>query len=341
MGPDWEQPLIDRIQNLPYITGVRVRPATSKDPETRVEIRTRQGAFSLIISSQHSYLSQAAVNALLARRPTAPMILLARHISRPTGERLAQAGINFVDQSGNLHLRLGQHYHTLVLGNPDKRPAAEHRRLGAATVQTLFAFLADPSSAALPARQLADLAGVGKTAASEARQRLAADGVLDEGGGRGVRIADPKRLETLFLDGYTHVLRPHVFLGRFRSQERDAERWVARFAEVAQEKNWLWALTGAAGAFELDRYYRSDSTTAFITAEAKTLATPLALLPDKQGPITLLRWFSPLVVRPNKTTNPVAHPWLLYAELLQMNDPRALEAAGEIEKKYLHARSIT
>jgi hypothetical protein len=131
-------------------------------------------------------------------------------------------------------------------------------------------------------------------------------------------------LETLFLDGYTHVLRPHVFLGRFRSQERDPEAWVARLAVLAQEKSWRWALTGAAGAFELDRYYRSDSTTAFISAEGKAFAAPVALLPDRQGPITLLRWFSTLVLRPNGTPHPVAHPWLLYAELLQTNDPRAL-----------------
>ena len=340
MEPNWDQPLIDRIQNLPYVTGVRVRAATGRDPESRLELRTRQGVFPLLMLSQRSYLSQASVNALLARQPTAPVVLLARYISRPTGERLAQAGINFVDQSGNLHLRLGQHYHTLVLGNPDKRPEPEHRRLGAATVQTLFAFLADASSVALPARRLAALAGVGKSAASEVRQRLAAEGVLDGDGAQDVRIADRKRLETLFLDGYTHILRPHVFLGRFRSQELDPDRWIASLATLARQKGWHWALTGAAGAFELDRYYRSDSTTAFISAEPKTLAAPLALLPDRQGPITLLRWFSPLVIRPNRTSDPVAHPWLLYAELLQMNDPRALEAAGEIEKKYLHARSV-
>jgi hypothetical protein len=133
-GTKWEQPLIERLHNLPYITAVRAKAATGKRPETQLELQTRQGAFPLIMSSQRSYLSQTAVNAILARRQKIPVILLARHISRPTGERVAEAGINFIDESGNLHLRLGQHYHTLILGNPDKRPKPEHRRLGAATV---------------------------------------------------------------------------------------------------------------------------------------------------------------------------------------------------------------
>jgi hypothetical protein len=103
------------------------------------------------------------------------------------------------------------------LGNPENRTEPERRRMGAATVQTLFTFLADPSSAALPARQLAELAGAGKSAVSEARQRLIGEGVL-EGDDSQFRIADSKRLQAWFLDGFSYVLRPHIFRGAFEAR---------------------------------------------------------------------------------------------------------------------------
>ncbi|PWT98985.1 MAG: hypothetical protein C5B51_28155 [Terriglobia bacterium] len=341
MVAEWDQPLIERIQALPYITAVRVSWRDKKETEPRLELRTRRGLFVVDIARQRSHLSDAAINALLAEQHEVPLIVFARYITRPAGERLAKAGLNFVDESGNLHLSLGNEYHTFVLGNPDKRREPEHRRVGTATVQTLFALLANPAAIAYPARQLAQVAGVGKSAASEAKQRLLAEGILESVPDAGSRIVDLKRLESMFLEGYTQVLRPALVLGRFRSQERDPERWVQRLAAVAKEKEWRWALSGSAGAFALDRYYRGDRTAVFISASPKAISVPLALLPDKQGPITLFRWFSPVLVSPNGTPYPVAHPWLLYAELLQTNDPRALEAAGEIEKKYLHAPSVT
>ena len=66
------------------------------------------------------------------------------------------------------------------------------------------------------------------------------------------------------------------------------------------------------------------------------LSSQLRLLPDRKGPITLLRLCSPHVLWRDSERRPVAHPWLLYAELVQKDDARALEAAGEIRKIHLN-----
>jgi len=191
-------------------------------------------------------------------------------------------------------------------------------------VQVLFTCLAQADALALPVRELATRAGVGKTAAAEARQKLLAEGV-----------ADIKRLGELFLDGYQRILRPHLFLGRFRSQDRNPSLFVKRFADVAQPHALGWALTGGAGALELDRFYSGPETSLFVGGATRDVPRLMSLLPDRQGPITLLRLFSPLVVFPRSKGYPVAHPWLLYAELLQHNEPRALEAADEIRQRYI------
>jgi hypothetical protein len=301
-----------------------------------LELRVRTGEFEFPLDIKRTLLTSSMTNGLISRaKHEQPLMLFARYVSRSTGERLAEAGINFVDEAGNLHIALGNEFHTLVLGKPQKRAEPESKRLGAATVQVLFTCLAETDATALPVRELAAMAGVGKTAAAEARQKLVGEGILHESTGKPRKVADAKRLSELFLDGYHRILRPHLFIGRYRSQDRDPDLFVRRFSHFAKEHSLQWALTGGAGAAALDRFYRGEETSLFMGKAPGDVSRLLTLLPDRKGPITLLRFFSPLTVFPRSEGYPIAHPWLLYAELLQNNEPRALEAAEEIRERYL------
>lgn len=326
----------EQLRNLPYVRNTRLKVAPDATHDALLEIRTPKGTYPLVVELKRSYLDRAGTNALvaLANRTQYPLILLARYIPRPTGERLAVAGINFVDEVGNLHLNLGQHYHTLLLGKGHGKTQPAHKRLGAATVQVLFAYLAWPEALHWTTRRLAEAAGVSKTAAAEARQHLIAEHVLGAQGPRQYQLLAARQLEERFIHGYGRVLRPRLYLSRFRAKERDPDAFVRRFADFAKRNDILWALTGGAGAFELDRFYRGEETAVFVTRLTAGSQQQLMLLPDPQGPITFLRLFSKELVTPH-APHPVAHPWLVYAELLQNDDPRALEAAKEIREKHL------
>ncbi len=331
-------PFFDRLHQLPYVLQVGIKASPRLHPSRTVELRTRGGKFNFALEVRRSHLSTTMTNALISlARPARPLMLFARYISRPTGERLTSAGINFVDEVGNLHITLSENHHTLILGKKDRRAEPEHKRVGAATVQVLFVFLAKADAIACSVRDLARLAGVSKTASADARQRLVTEGILHDSGTKRFRIGESKLLRERFLEGYPRVLRPQLFIGRYRSQERDPERFVERFAHYALQHNVDWALTGAAGAAELDRFYRGDETVIFIGDPSDAVPRQMALVPDRNGPITLLRLFSPLIVFPRSEGMPTAHPWLLYAELLLHSEPRALEAAEEIRTRYIHA----
>jgi hypothetical protein len=315
---------------------IKARPGMR--PDQAVELRARRGKFEFPLEVRRSHLSTTMTNALISvTKPGRPLMLFARYISRPTGERLADAGINFVDEAGNLNVSLGENHHTLILGKQDQRAGPEQKRVSAATTQVLFAFLVRQDAIACTVRDLAILAGISKTAAADARQMLLAEKVLQESAGKHLRLRETRLLQERFLEGYPRVLRPHLFIGRYRSQERDPDQFVKRFAEFAQQNNLEWALTGGAGAAELDRFYRGEETTLFIGHSAQDVPRRMALVPDRKGPVTLLRLFGPLVVLPRPEGRPTAHPWLLYAELLQHDDPRRLEAAEEIRMRYLQA----
>ena len=120
-----------------------------------------------------------------------------------------------------------------------------------------------------------------------------------------------------------------------RGSDRDPGLFVERMAKVAKQEGIQWALTGGAGAYELDRFYRGEEIVVFVPNLTRDLQQQLKLLPDRQGPITFLRMFSPGILWPGSTALPIAHPWLLYAELLEQEDARALEAAREIRTRHL------
>ena len=332
------EPYIEQLKSVPYVK--RVRPETDHAlADSVLRIRTAAGDFVLAVELKRSYLDRTVTNALLAmaaRRRGSPVIVFARYISRPIGERLVAAGVNFVDRVGNLHLRLGDNQ-TLLLGKKESRPISEGKRTGAAAIQVYCTFLAAPEAIQWPSRRIAEVSGAGKTAVAEARQRLISDGVLQPLRSGGYSVADPKTLEEYFLRGYEHILRPHISLGRYRTVERQPEEFVQRAATAAAKHVLKWALTGAAGAYELERFYRSEETQLFLGVDAikDELQRDLKLLPDKQGPITLFKFFGDIVLYPGTRPRSVAHPWLVFAELLYQGESRALEAAEEIRERFL------
>jgi hypothetical protein len=332
------EPYIEQLKSVPYVKRVRLEyDETLADSVLR--IRTPTGDFALAVELKRSYLDRTVTNALLAlaaRKPRLPVIVLARYISRPIGERLASAGVNFADRVGNLHLRLGDNQ-TLLLGRQESRPLSEGKRTGSAAIQVYCTFLAVPEAIQWSTRRAAEISGAGKTAVAEARQRLISDGVLQSLRSGGYSLADRKTLEEYFIRGYEHILRPHISLGRYRSAERGPDAFVERAATVAAQHSLKWALTGAAGAFELARFYRSEETQLFLDVGAvrDELQRDLKLLPDRRGPVTLFKFFGEIALYPGLRPRPVAQPWLVFAELLYQGDPRALEAAEEIREKFL------
>jgi hypothetical protein len=61
----------------------------------------------------------------------------------------------------------------------------------------------------------------------------------------------------------------------------------------------------------------------------------LRIIPDKSGPLIFLRSFGTVPFWRETGPLPLAHPWLIYSELMYSSDPRAHEAAEEIKREFL------
>lgn len=331
------------LRELPFIRDVRIAwepDRRARDVDALITLRTPRRAFTLGLEVKRTFLDRTAASALIAehlrlqRDHRLPLLLAARYVPRPTGERLAGAGVNFIDRAGNIHLTLGDDHQILVLGRREAPPAPLSRRPSPALIQLLFVLLAEPASAGWSVRALGAAAGVGRTAAASARQRLVADRVLGHRGGT-YDVVDRKRLVAQFVDGYARILRSHLLAGRFRSPAPRPGLLLERLGRLANRSDLTWAVTGAPAAYALQHFYRDDEIPVFTAALPSDVRRELRLVPDREGPVVLLRAFGDYCAWRQVDRVWVAHPWLVYAELVHRGEPRALEAAGQIREEFL------
>lgn len=335
-------PFLDQLRALPFVRAAEAieQEATSGSRrfDATVQVRTEAGAYEFLTEVKRSYLDEAVTRAIaaaakdLAKRKLR-MLLLARYIPQPTAQRLIDAGVVFADLAGNVHLDLAPHYHWTVVGNREKQLAGREPIETPATLQLLFTIAAHPESAKWTARELAGRAGVSKSKAASARRELLHDRTIRKVGDR-FQFADAKGVADRLLSGYRQILRPRLAIGRFRSAEHDTESFLDRLRDSAKRDQLRYSLTGGLAAYQLQRFFKGDAATVFVPPDQTSLPRTLRLLPERDGPITLLKAFGEIVYWRMADHTNVAHPWLIYAELMAEPDPRAHEAAEELRKEF-------
>jgi len=226
---------------------------------------------------------------------------------------------------------LGDRYNWTVVGKPASEPVSERRPISAAQLQLLFQFVTHPDSANWSVRRLELAAGISKSKAAQARQQLVAEGLLTPKG-KEYQLGPKKLLAERLSSGYAQVLRPKLLVGRFRFDEKTAELFLARLRN-STPSGVRYALTGGPAADLLQHFYRGPEVPMFLEPSSRRTAQELRLLPDSDGPVTLLRAFGETVFWQERDNHILAPPWLIYAELLNSSDPRAHEAAREFQKE--------
>lgn len=335
MKPETDRDLesVATLRRIPFVRDLHY--VSSPGPGPRIDIRTPTGHFQLHVEARRSFLTRSAANQLLAWfsqiDSREPILLLARHVPRPVAEHLIDAHVNFADDAGNVHLTLGDRYNWTAIGRPAPQPASERRPNSPAQLQLLFQFATHPDSANWPVRGLELAAGISKSKAAQARRQLLADGFLTYKG-KEYQLGPKDTLAERLTSGYAQVLRPKLVIGRFRFAEKSPELFLTRLKNNVPP-NVRYALTGGYAASHLQRYYRGSEVSLFIEPVHRRTPQELRLLPDRDGPVTLLRAFGEVVYWRELDGQMVASPWLIYAELLASNDPRALEAAREFRKQ--------
>jgi hypothetical protein len=329
-------PYLEHLRALPFVKRVEVRRHSQSGAQTEdawLVLRTPNGPHDLMVEVKGVPLSRSAARSLVVRAsrpPVRPWVAFSPFVSPPVGQLLASHQVGFVDQAGNCHIALGRDYLAHIEGRRREQPARQGRGLGARSYQVLFALLARPELVTAPIRSLAEAAGVRKTAAADLRQRLKEEGfVLRDKGGR--RIVRLDALVDRWVAGYADKLRPRLLVGRYRAAGTDPLTFEEQAEAMLEGLNWAWG--GATAALRLTQHYRSATTTVHVASPPAALQRQLGVLPAKDGPIVVLDVPGPLGLEGPFPR--IAHPLLVYSELLVEGDERALEAAGDIHTRFL------
>ena len=337
------EPFLDQLRSLPFVKGLDFSiPNRNGDSgiDGFLKVRTTDRTYNFLVEQKRSYLDRGILNALIAHSKRGakgrhdPLLLLARFVPKPSAERLIEAGVNFLDQAGNMHIVLGRKYERTIVGNREDVAVKDGPRVSPATAQLLFTFATIEEAKSWPVRQLAEASGLGKSNVANVRQQLVDRGLLKKSG-RDFEIRERARLQEELLRGYEFALRPKLLIGRFRTPQNDLDNILAEFKKAFREMSIRWSVTGGPAASALQKFYRGLELPIFIDSFPDQLRRRLRIIPDKNGPVIFLRSFGTVPFWRDAEPFPLAHPWLIYSELMNSSDPRAHEAAEELKREFL------
>ena len=266
-------------------------------------------------------------------------LLLTDYIPPRLAQRLVEAGLNFVDETGNVYIdQPGKLYIRVQVARPKRLPETRIGRLSQPSgLQVAFVLLTHPQAVSMPYRELARTSGVALGSVAQILRELKVKGYLEQKGREKWFLTRRRELLDFWVGGYGDRLRRKLLIGRYQPPEPDLAQTLARLQEEASATRKLWALTGGFAADVLTGYYRGDQLGLFVSGRPAEFVKRLKWLPSARGPITVLRQFSPLVFFAEKAPpdRPVAHPLLVYAELVFQGRERDREAAKIIYDRYL------
>ena len=337
------KPFLERLVDLPFVTraeSTETKPVLGESHfDATVQVDTISGSCQCPTVVKRSYLDIATVRSLIVTAKGlvsqgTNLLVLARYLPLPTARKLIDAEAHFVDLCGNVHFHHPPHIHWTSVGNRPPEPLGHPRIQTAATLQLLFTLIVHPESAAWPVRDLADRAGVSKSKAAATRRSLLENRMIRAVNGQ-FKFNDPLDYIDQLVSGYRQILRPRLMIGRFRARERCVDDFLTRLRREASVRGLEFALTGGHASYRIRRYYKGPTATMFVRPAVQDLPRQLELLPDREGPITLLKAFGKPVFWKEVDQTVIAHPWLIYAELLSEGLPRAHEAAEELRSETL------
>jgi hypothetical protein len=322
------------LREFPFVREAHYLERAKRPADALLKLRTPTGTYEFLVEQKRTHLTYALADLLLARhqgKARAKWILFAPYVGRKMAQYLAGKRVNFMDLAGNCYIEVGKEYLAMVEGRTPLPKAAVGRGLGVAGNQVLFAILARPHILNEPVRQVAAVAGVGKTAVANTLLRLEEEGLIGKGKQHRI-ILNRKEILERWLVGYVNMVRPRLILGNFRTADLDPGQLEAKIEKhLTGQIEWAWG--GGAAAFRLDHYYRGEETILHLTKGFEKLPMLLQAIPDRNGFLAVLLPPGPLAFE--GIIQRTVHPLLVYTQLMASDDKRAIDAAKRIEQRFL------
>lgn len=260
-------------------------------------------------------------------------ILIADYINPRMAEKLKAQDIQFLDAAGNTYLNKFPIYIFITGKKPDEKPAVEKpkgRAFQATGMKVVYEFLVDRTLSNATYRQIADRANVALGAVGWVIKDLVEQGFLIERK-KERALTNYKALLDKWVEHYPEKLRKKLLLGHFTTG--DGDWWQKLDPRVF---NAVWG--GEIAAAEYTRQLTPKDATIYIPQENMNLFLKEARLrrtAAAERPYFKIELLAPLG-QPFENFPTLAHPLLVYADLIATGNTRNIETAQKLREQYLN-----
>lgn len=275
-------------------------------------------------------ISNAVIALLLQYKKTLqhPLLLITRHVNNNKAEELKKNGIQFIDIAGNAYIDCYPIY-IFIKGNrpPDVfLKNTQFRVFMPGGLKIIYTLLCYPDLIKKPYRYIAEIADVALGTVGRAVNDLVKLGFVIEMGDRGRQLLKKEELFNRWCIDYNEKLKPKLLINKFTGPK---DWWVHNKLnpEYAQ-----WG--GEVAANKLTKYVKPRDIIIYADNEKyKSIIIENRLREDINGDIAFFDRF--WKIDKNNGFKEVVNPILIYADLINTGNQRALETARMIYEKYI------
>ncbi len=321
------------------VVGREINEGTKKI-DAILEIRGSGTKFITEIKKWASHANLGAIiNQLLQLAAPGKQLLVADYINPNMGQNLKEAGVQFIDTIGNAYINLPGCY-IYIKGNKPKTTTMGAgtitRRAGKAAqptgVKIIYAFLKNRELINAPYREIANQAQVALGAVGWVIRDLLEQRILIKGLDKKRKLADYPQLLSKWVEAYPKLKEKQ----RIDIFTTDNPTWWQTID--LGEFDAVWGGEIAAAKYT-DYLIPKD---ALIYIEKINLANflntaRLRKVQPNEKPENIIDLIEPFwKIDKKEITKNLAHPILVYADLIATGDPRNIDTANRIREKYLY-----
>lgn len=274
-------------------------------------------------------------------------IFIADYVNPKMAGRLREQGVQFIDTVGNAYINRHP-IHIYIKGNrkkdkdPDIKKEGTGRAFNTTGLKVVYAFLCNPELINANYREIADVADVALGTVGWVLNDLKEmKFVIGRGHKRNDRrIKNHKKLFDRWVEAYPEKLRPKQVVGKFIA--KDPFWWEE--VDIRHYQGY-WGGEVAAAKYT-ENYLRPEEVILYLPKEAQNQFFADARLRkvidqnvDKENIVKIYRpfWREQKVLNNfyNKKPNGLAHPILVYADLIATADVRNMEVAKMIYERQI------
>jgi hypothetical protein len=257
-------------------------------------------------------------------------IFIAHSITENIKKELKDNYISYIEMNGNAFIHKHPIY-IFISGNKkeQKKIPKSNRAFSKTGLKIIFAYLTSTESLNHPIRIWASMLDIGYTNFHYVNQGLKELKYLLAKDANTMILHNKKDLLERWIHHFEEKLKPDLFIGRFSfSNSADYGRW-----EKLQFKDTSTQWGGEPAAALLTENLEPQLFTIY-TAETKSeLVKNYRIVPDEKGNIYVYKNFYRYY--PFGHTNMIAHPVLVYADLMITQESRNMIIAKEIYEQYI------